>query len=85
MAAWVCSHGHIPLGLVLLPSPLQPPPSLPPPLRSQTQQEAGPGFALVGTVITGGSLEQGGPTRPQKDLGSWGRSMAVGQGPGPQA
>lgn len=52
------------------PSPLQPPPSLPPPLRSQTQQEAGPGFALVGTVITGGSLEQGGPTRPRKDLRS---------------
>lgn len=45
-----------PLGLVLLPSPCSPH-VVTPSLRNQTQQEAGPGFALVGTVITGGSLE----------------------------
>lgn len=74
-----------PLGLVLLPSPLRPSPYSCPPLRRWTQPKTGPGFALLGTLATGESLEQATAVWPWKDLGSWGRSMAVGQGPGPQA
>ena len=84
MAAWVCSHGHIPLGLVLLPSPLQPPPSLPLPYGAKPSRRRA-------WVCTGGDCHHrwepgaGRAYTPWEDLGSWGRSMAVGQGPGPQA
>lgn len=68
-----------PLCLVLHPSPLCPPPSVTPPLLSQTQQEAGPGFALLGTSPQVGACRRGG-LWPWKDLGSLGEAWLPGRG-----
>nr|KAF6368525.1 golgi associated, gamma adaptin ear containing, ARF binding protein 1 [Myotis myotis] len=68
-----------PLCLVLHPSPLCPPPSVTPPLLSQTQQEAGPGFALLGTSPQVGACRRG-ALWPWKDLGSLGEAWLPGRG-----
>lgn len=76
-----------PLCLVLLPSPLRPPPSLTLPLLSQTQQKAGPGFALLGTFTQVGAWSREALHCPGRTWGHWEkhgcRARARTSGPAP--
>lgn len=59
-------------------------PALPPALLSKpSSRRLGLGSHRQGFPITGGVLEQGGAARPWKDLGSEGRSTAIGPSPDP--